>query len=165
MLSQSDTKKFMETGEYCWETFDMSIDGQGRVMVGKSMADRVEGKQGYAIRETPEMYGARLLEDITVRPGTYFQQRAVMPTDAEIQAFAGRLPMLADQIRYVEKRGIWLQCKGACNSTYRCKFYDLCRSGIRYQPGDPAPAGYKLGYGSTPAVPNFKTGTEIRIGE
>jgi hypothetical protein len=134
------------------------------LVVNGTAAPIIEGKQGIAIRETPEMYGARLLQDITERPENYFQQRAVTRTDAELEEFAFRLPKIAEQIRFVERNDLWIPCKGACHATYRCDFCDLCQSGVTYKPGDPAPVGYKLGYGSVPAVPAFKDGTEVKIG-
>lgn len=167
MLSQKDTKVLSETGGYCGETFCVGAAGDGRIAtVNERTTEIVVGKSGgYAIRETSEMYGARLLQDITERPEHYFQQRPVTRTDQEIAEFASRLPMLTKQIRFVERTGMWLPCKRACIATYRCDYLSFCQSGATYKPGDPAPVGYKLGWGSVPVIPDFGQATEIKIGE
>jgi len=165
MLTQADTKKLLATGEYLGEKFTAVMeDIARRLIVNGVVAPIIEGKQGIAIRETPEMYGTRLLQDITERPENYFQQRPVTCTDKELQEFGEKLPRIGEQIRFVERKNLWIPCNGSCHATYRCDFCDLCQSGVTYKPGDPAPVGYKLGYGSVPAIPNFKDGSEIRVG-
>lgn len=167
LLSHALTEEFLSTGEYYdaeFQVTEKTSDGKHWAIVNGSEISLIEGKQGYSLRETPEMFGARLLYDIVERPHHYFQRRAVTRTDAEIQSFADRLPKLASQIRYVSRQGLWLQCWNACNTAYRCVFYNLCRSNVQYKPGDPAPVGYKLGYNATPEIPNVDE-TEIRIGE
>jgi hypothetical protein len=166
MLTQKDTATLRDDGTYCGESFEVLYDPRAVSLVVNGVpAPIIEGKQGIAIRETPEMYGARLLQDVTERPENYFQQRAVTRTDAELEEFAFRLPKIAEQIRFVERKNLWIPCKGSCHATYRCDFLDFCQSGVTYKPGDPAPVGYKLGYGSVPAVPTFNDGTEVKIGE
>ena len=166
-LSQKDTKVFLQTGEYCGEKFEVGCADNGheilRVTVNGTQAGIVQGKQGIAVQETPEMYGARLLRDITERPEFYFAQRTLSKTDQDLQEFAAKLPRIAQQIRYVERNDLWLPNLAACTATFRCDYCDLCRSGVKYQPGDPAPVGYKLGWGSTPPVP-VTDGQEVEIG-
>ncbi|NOQ21606.1 MAG: hypothetical protein GQ565_03000 [Candidatus Aegiribacteria sp.] len=156
MLTQKDTRVLMETGQYLGEVFSIGKGAEdSSTNINGIPAQVVQGKQGIAIRETAGMFGARLLQDISDRPEFYFQQRPCSYTDADLAAFGGKQPMLARQIRYVEGNNIWLADLHSCNSTFRCEFYDFCRSGAKYTPGDAAPCGYKLGWGSTPPVPEI----------
>jgi len=166
-LSQKDTKTFRETGEYFGQTFRLEYSDNGHevktVLVDGERAAVTQGKGGISIHETPAMYGARLLRDVTERPEFYFGQRALCRTDQELEQFAAKLPRIAQQIRYVERNDLWIENKSACTATFRCEFCDLCRSGVQYRPGDQAPVGYKLGWGSTPPVPKLD-GQEIELG-
>ena len=164
-LSQADTKKFFASGEYFGEQFKVEYDGAtGKCIVNGTHAAITEGKNGApAIHETPAMYGARLLKDITERPEFYFVQRTLARTDQELRYFEAKLPKLAQQIRYVERQDLWLPNLHSCTATFRCDFCNLCRSGVQFKPGDMAPVGYKLGYGSTPPVPVLD-GTEVELG-
>jgi len=101
------------------------------------------------------------LVDITERPDFYYEQRVVARTDQELRDFGYKLPRISQQIRYVEKNDLWSENRSACTATYRCEFCDLCRSGIKYRPGDKAPPGYKLGWGSVPQIPIIE---EIELG-
>jgi len=163
-LSQKDTKTLIEEGTYCNEEFEVSADaheGQPGYTINGDRAILVPGKTAIAIRETPAMYGARLLVDITERPDFYYEQRVVARTDQELRDFGYKLPRISQQIRYVEKNDLWSENRSACTATYRCEFCDLCRSGIKYRPGDKAPPGYKLGWGSVPQIPIIE---EIELG-
>ncbi|GAG99706.1 unnamed protein product, partial [marine sediment metagenome] len=74
-LTQGDSKKFIETGEYFGEKFEVEVCDTGWVPDKPHEYFRVNSvipnvelgkKEGtFAIRETPEMFGARLLADIT----------------------------------------------------------------------------------------------------
>ncbi|MCP4541684.1 MAG: PD-(D/E)XK nuclease family protein [Chloroflexi bacterium] len=166
-LSQKDTKALLADCTYHGEKFTLECSDNGdeikTIAVNGEKAHITQGKGGIAIHETPDMYGARLLADITARPEFYFEQRTLCRTGQELEQFAAKLPRLAQQIRYVERSDLWVENTGACTATYRCEFCDFCRSGVRYRPGDQAPVGYKLGWGSTPPIPKLD-GTEVEIG-
>jgi hypothetical protein len=86
-LSQSDSKKFVATGEYCGQEFEVVVPSEwetGEWITLENASIMIGGKLGivepgakpgtFAIRETPEMFGARLLQDITERPEFYFER-------------------------------------------------------------------------------------------
>jgi hypothetical protein len=145
-LSQADTKAFLESGEYCGEKFDVNMSPvsckEGHILINGLQVPAIPGQRGFAIRETPEMYGARLLQDIASRPEHYFAQREVSRTDQELEVFQGRLFRLAKQIRAVEKGDLWVENNRACETPFYCEFRDLCRSGVEVGP-DTVPVGYK----------------------
>ncbi len=85
-LSQADSKKFVAIGEYCGEGFGLvyplqqcPIEDSG-LEINNTKAEIEPGaKPGtFAIRETPEMFGARLLQDITTRPEFYFARKEIV---------------------------------------------------------------------------------------
>jgi len=76
-LTQSDSKKFVKGGMYCGQEFEITSECNGDVGVVGVNGVQAEIEPGskpgtFAIRETPDMFGARLLKDITERPEFYF---------------------------------------------------------------------------------------------
>ena len=72
-LTQADSKVFAESGEYCGQTFEVDLRLGGydkRVLVDGAEAEVEPGKKEgtFAIRETPDMFGARLLQSIYEEP-------------------------------------------------------------------------------------------------
>jgi hypothetical protein len=147
MLTQADTAVFVKTGEYCGEKFTVGLGGDGvtvrGVSVNRTQAAIAPGKKEgtFAIRETPEMFGARLLLDIAGRPEHYFAQREVARTDKDLEAFQWHIFNLAQQIRCVEKKNLWCKNVKSCRAKFHCEFIGLCRSGVEVGP-DVIPPGY-----------------------
>lgn len=154
-LTQADSKAFVETGEYCGQTFEVSqplstvgedtlvalevsVDGVGaEVELGK--------KEGtYAIRETPEMFGARLLADIQERPDFYFARRPVPRTDAQLDAFEKELVHIYRSMRAMDKSGHWFHNESQCEATFKCPYISLCYHGLDEQvcDGHTCPEGF-----------------------
>ncbi|KKL90317.1 hypothetical protein LCGC14_1905940, partial [marine sediment metagenome] len=95
-LSQGDSKKFVADGVYCEEEFEViqGSDGDAGVIVvnNKDAVVELGAKPGtFAIRETPQMFGARLLEDITGRPEFYFARKEIVHHSTDIEAFQWEL--------------------------------------------------------------------------
>jgi hypothetical protein len=148
MLTQADTAAFVQGGEYCGEKFKIGMagDDQGGIRsmsVNNAMAQVVPGKKEgtFAIRETPEMFGARLLLDIAGRPEHYFAQREVSRTDKDLEAFQWHIFNLARQIRYIEKQNLWCKNVKSCTNPFYCEFRSLCQSKAEVGPDD-VPPGY-----------------------
>jgi hypothetical protein len=119
-------------------------------VVNREIAQTVPGKKDgtFAIRETPEMFGARLLADIAERPEHYFAQREVSRTDKDLEAFQHHIFNLARQIRYVEGKNLWCKNVKSCRAGFYCEFIGLCQSGVEVGPGD-VPPGYVDKYHKT----------------
>jgi len=129
-LSQTDSKKFVETGEYCGEKFKITQDDpQPEILTVNRTKTEVEpgAKPGtFTIRETPQMFGARLLQDITERPEFYFARKEIVHQSNDIEAFQWELFNIYQSIRSMNKHNRWWRNEQSCEATYRCEFCDLC---------------------------------------
>lgn len=130
-LTQADSKKFMETGGYCKQQFTVlqppeEVGGGLRV---NGVHTNVEpgAKEGtFAIRETPEMYGARLLADIVERPEFYFACKELIKTDKQMERFEWELYNIYKTIRNMKKTGHWYSDESQCEATFTCDFIESC---------------------------------------
>ncbi len=147
-LPIADSKKFVEDGMYFRQKFKIIITyNEGGDPSIKSMTinghDAVlepAKKEGqFAIRETPEMYGARLLADIAERPEFYFVRRAIPKTDDELNRFQDELLCTFETMRMMSKMGSWYHCEKQCEATYHCDYLDICYNGI--DPDGELPSG------------------------
>jgi hypothetical protein len=137
-LSQKDTAEFLESGEYCNASFllavsihpDPSEKNLHLVSVDGITAEVEMGKKGFSIKETPAMFGARLLQDITERPDFYFQRKEISRTDRDIQNFRAQLYAIYVSYRAIEKAKSWFENENQCRATYPCSYIPIC-----YGPG------------------------------
>lgn len=134
-LSQADSKKFVETGKYCDQEFEVvhGSDGDAGVVVVNGVYAVVEpGKKPgtFAIRETPEMYGARLLADIVERPEFYFGCKELTKTDLQIERFEWEIYNIYKTIREMKKTGHWYGDESQCEATFTCDFVELCYNNV-----------------------------------
>jgi len=149
MLTQGDSKKFVEDGEYCGQEFevlnniDLDSDPGGLCVNGKIAEVEPGKKEGtFAIRETPEMYGARLLQDITERPKFYFECKPLVRTDPEMRAFEYELYDIAKDMMAKIRADRWWHNENQCEATFKCDYCDSCYNHIPLDPTNP-PAGMK----------------------
>lgn len=159
MLTQADTATFVQSGEYCGEKFKIDQGAWphadpanlNHLLVNGAPASVTPGKKEgtFAIRETPEMFGARLLLDIAERPEHYYAQREVSRTDKDLEAFQWHVYNLARQIRYVENNDLWCKNVKACKAGFYCEFIGLCQSKAEVGP-DVVPPGYRKKYPTKP---------------
>lgn len=133
-LSQADSKKFVETGEYCGQKFGVRWDDFG--MTGKQDGLLINltptiiepgAKEGtFAIRETPEMYGARLLADIVERPEFYFGRKELTKTDEQMERFEWELYNIYQTIKNMKRTGHWYGDESQCEATFSCDYIPYC---------------------------------------
>lgn len=151
-LSQKDTAEFIETGEYFGEEFEVvrnpdneeATEGGPMVIVNGTQALVEQGKKGFAIRETPEMFGARLLADIGERPHFYFEQREIARTDDQLLEFERDLYRIVKTIRHYRSEDLWTPNCRSCSSPFYCDFRRLCMNHAEVGPND-VPDGFKKG--------------------
>lgn len=133
-LSVADSKKFVESGEYCGGEFTVSEtygDLLALVVDGKIAHVELTAKPGqFKIKETPDMYGHRLLADIAERPEYYFARKELAKTDAELDRVHSELLGVFEAMRAMEKLGCWYHCEEQCEATYHCEYIDMCYNGI-----------------------------------
>ena len=141
-LTQGESKKFVTDGMYCGQKFTVVIKGgleidpagspakeTGRTYFVNDKLTEVEpgAKEGtFAIRETPDMFGARLLKDITERPEFYFRCVELSRTDKELQAFEQELYDIAKNMQYMIRSGQFYTNEHQCEATFRCDYIGQC---------------------------------------
>jgi hypothetical protein len=131
MLTQKETDEFMKSGEYCGQKFTVewtpeSDGGVNPKVNGVYVAGEV-GKSGkLAVKETVDMYGARLLADIQERPEFYFVRREIARTDKEIAEFRKSLFAVYQAQRAFTKSGCWFENESQCRATFPCSYIPIC---------------------------------------
>lgn len=155
MLTQKETAEFIASGMYQEQTFEVSVtyhpdpiaekEEGHTVVVNGYEADVEMGKKGFAIRETVEMYGARLLQEMYATPEKFFQRREIVRTDAELTKFRKSLYSIYQTQRTMDETGAYYENENACNDPFPCQFKPIC-----FGPG----ADKICETGETP--PNFK---------
>lgn len=149
-LTQGDSKKFIADGMYCGEKFSVLQSPDevgGGIEINRTFAEIILGaKPGtFAIRETPEMYGARLLQDITQRPEFYFARREIAHTANDIEKFERQLYNIYKGIKNMSRTDGWWEDENACQNTFTCSYINFCYNHIDIQPGD-IPEGFRCIY-------------------
>jgi len=140
-LGQADSKKFVETGEYCGQEFEVKpmpqlMSGDNALccywIINNVQAEAEPGaKKGtFSIRETPEMYGARLLAEIVERPEFYFGCKELTKTEAEMQRFEWEIYNIYKTIREMKKTGHWYGDESQCEATFTCDFVENCYNNV-----------------------------------
>lgn len=123
-LTQAATAEFFSTATYYDQAFMLGVNCS---TVNGVTAEVEVGKSGKpAIKETLEMFAARLLNDITERPDYYFQRREITRTAAELQQFRCELYSLYQAIKSASKMNSWYENEQQCQATYPCPFMKLC---------------------------------------
>ncbi len=136
-LSIADSKKFIENGMYFAQKFEAVIAYDTINKVYSLMIDdkpstaEATAKEGqFKIKETPEMYGARLLADIAERPEYYFVRHPIPKTDADLEKFHKELLSVLISMRSMYNMDSWYHCEKQCEATYHCDYIDICYNGV-----------------------------------
>ncbi|MCK5608352.1 PD-(D/E)XK nuclease family protein [Candidatus Pacearchaeota archaeon] len=149
-LTQGDSKKFVKDGMYCGQEFevipyDTSEAGGGPGATVNDIKAVIEpgSKPGtFAIRETPDMFGVRLLKDITERPEFYFRCIELTRTDAELKVFEQELYDIAQNMRFMIRSGRFYTNEHQCEATFRCDYIGQCYN-RKVVDQDHVPDGFK----------------------
>ena len=128
MLTQKETAAFLESGVYCDVTFDIPKQPEDSedIIVGGVKCEVEVGKKGFAIRETLDMYAARLLADIYTRPDYYFERREIVRTDAEIAAFRQQVYAVYQTQKTFIRENTWYENEASCRATFKCAYVGIC---------------------------------------
>jgi hypothetical protein len=153
-LTQGDSKKFVAgetdevTGTYMGQEFSLALHWEGKNLLkllvnGTEATIEPGAKPGtFAIRETPDMFGARLLKDITERPEFYFRCIELTRTDAELKAFEQELYDIAQNMRFMIRSNRFYTNEHACEATFRCDYIESCYNRVQVDQ-DHVPDGFK----------------------
>ncbi|KKK63517.1 hypothetical protein LCGC14_2993470, partial [marine sediment metagenome] len=143
-LTQADSKQFVEDGLYCGEEFAIDSMSGGRYFVNGEPAEVEPGKKEgtFAIRETPDMFGARLLQDISERPDFYFARKELARTEADFKRFENELYGIYKTLKFITSiDGFWHN-EQQCEATFKCDYIEQCYNGIELSV-DNVPEGMK----------------------
>lgn len=126
-LTQAATAEFVGSGEYCGQTFLLESGPDGTVAAVDGVPITfIDGKRGVAMRETPAMFSARLLEDMTSRPEFYFARKEIARTDADLRKFRQELFNIYQAQKMYERTGCWYENEQQCRATFTCTYVGVC---------------------------------------
>jgi hypothetical protein len=152
-VNQGDSLAFAKTGEYCGGKFEVEVrreaDDSESVWVNGERAEIELGKKAgtFAIHETPDMFGARFLQDISERPDFYFARREIEKTEADMIAFEHELYNIYRSITNYRKSNSWFKVETQCESSFKCPFIGLCYNNVKVTPEsalNETPDGFKV---------------------
>lgn len=160
-LSQAESKKFIGStpnAEYFGESFTVhyigGVDLHPTILVNDVPAEVTLGAEpkptkknpnptrSFAIRETPEMFGARLLAGIREHPENYFARREIARTDQELERADVEYSNIARLTHFTTQRDLWFRNEHRCNATYRCAFTPICFYNVDVSDGQ-VPDGFR----------------------
>ena len=147
-LTMAESAEFVKTGDYCGQKFVVGDDRgctEPMILVDGVRAEIEPGKKEgtFALRETPGMFGARLLQDMTQRPEFYFARREIAFTDAELEDFRYQVWALQKTIAEMTNSGHWYENEQQCEATFKCAYCNICYNNVAVFDGVTTPPGYK----------------------
>ncbi len=151
-LTQGDSKAFVETGEYMGDKYEIVIDyadGASPPMTGITInGEKAEVEPGkkegtFQIRETPDMFGARLLVDIGERPDFYFACKELARTDADFKRFEKQIYGIYKSLKFITALDAFWQDETQCEATFKCPYIPYCYNNVQPDPAK-LPEGFKL---------------------
>lgn len=158
-ITQGESKQFREDGLYCGQQFEIEhvigipteelgikISGvQAKVKLGaekKAKKDSTKPPRSFAVRETPDMFGARLLQDIVERADFYFARKELSKTGDEMDRFRREVLSIYRDIRGKLKSDSFYHNERQCEATFKCDYIAQCYTGEVLDPENP-PDGFK----------------------
>jgi hypothetical protein len=121
-------------------------DAEGnRVMLAngkpRQAGDIAKGWTLKTTRETPQQYGARVLEDMFDRPEEYFQRREITRTQEELDRTRAEVIQTVGDILTVQGNGRWYRNPGRMTCD-RCSYKGICLGSPAMTVDSPLPSGY-----------------------
>jgi hypothetical protein len=131
MLTQAKTKAFLETKEYYGTEFEITSElGETEpefYVDGDRAMYKAGAKEGsFALRETVDMMGVRLLDTMTDAPEDYFQRREMPITKTDMYNFQKDLCNIVQTIGFHKENDTWYHNRLNCRKTYTCSYVDIC---------------------------------------
>jgi len=150
-LSAADTESLISTGQYFGQTFDVIWNGGDddgpcgeatMIVDGEPVIVELLKSGKPVIRETPDMYGARLFNDMDERPDYYFGRKSIGRTSDDIEQFERELYAIYQTVEAMRGNDSWYHNEFECTNFGRCEFTESCFTGQQLNPDNP-PAGFK----------------------
>ncbi|GAG68676.1 unnamed protein product, partial [marine sediment metagenome] len=100
-------------------------------------------KEGtFAVRETPEMFGTRLLKEIAENPTKYFARVELTRTDADLKQLEYEMINIYHTIKFMDRNSAWWKNESQCEATFRCPYIPVCYNNVDVSNGI-VPDGFK----------------------
>jgi len=143
-LTQKASQELVETEMYLGPKFEVvrSIDNEFIEINGVIAGVKPGAKEGtFAIMETPDMLGTRLLNDMVEQPERYFARRVIARTDQELKDLELDVYNIYQTMKFMHKNNRWWQDEQQCEATWHCENKQMCYIGV--DPTVAIPDGYK----------------------
>jgi len=149
-LSAADCAEFLRTSSYFGAKFSrefiaggnsLVIDGED-VAFERNKATKNNPCGAVVFRETPDMYGARLFNDMDERPDYYFGRKSIGRTSDDIEQFERELYAIYQTVEAMRDNDSWYHNEFECTNFGRCEFTESCFTGQQLDPDNP-PTGFK----------------------
>lgn len=149
-LTQADSNKFVEDGLYLGDQFSIEIISgpmnlpSGGLKVNNEPAEVTPGKKEgtFAVRETPEMFGTRLLKEIAENPEKYFARRELSRTADDMKQLEYEMVNIYHTIKFMDRNGAWWKNEQQCEATFKCPYIPVCYNNVDVSNGI-VPDGFK----------------------
>ena len=130
-LSVADVKKFLKTKKYCGAEFEVvEFDDVLLTIDGVKPETERTAKDELKIRETMDMFGARLFEDATNNPTKYFGRRELSFTDDQMADFEKEMSNIYQVMSYIELNSLYYKDESACEERFKCDYIGACYNNI-----------------------------------
>jgi hypothetical protein len=118
-----------------------------KVVIDDETAEWVKSGTMNVIRETPGMFGARLMEDMFNRPDMYFSREELPRLQDDLDEFYADVDQIVQMIMYCQRTGHWPRNTDSCVSPYVCEYFKLCSANVEITiDGEPPEDFAKLDY-------------------
>lgn len=151
MMSDVQMKEWRE--ERVFVVDGDTTDGQFIVTVD---GEQVEAKKGakydqngsFAIRESTEMFGQRILADMGRRPNHYFQRKTIPRTPEDLEEHMYGTWAMAEYFRRCKDNDLWPRNDRHCLAYGQCQYFPLCTGGFsprKFKAGEQElPEGFRI---------------------
>jgi len=140
--------------KYCGEEQEVEIFGKidleepentviEKVLVDGFEANLVKSGKNTVIEETPTMFGARLMLDMTERPGMYFAREEITRLENDLKELEADVHQTVEMIMFCERTGQWPKNTNACIDPWRCEYLPLCQNNVQVTVEGDTPQGYE----------------------
>ncbi len=130
-LSQKDTAEFLVSQDYLGTRFEFNhITGSSATAIDGVLPEVKLGKKEgtFAIKETPQMYGCRLYQEMTENPDTYFNCRSFSYTDQDMKYLEQELFDLYRSMSFSKENNVYTKNRKCCRprAGFKCDYVSIC---------------------------------------
>lgn len=132
-LSQKDTAEFFATQKYLGTEFEFNhAPGTSATAIDGVLPEVKLGKKEgtFAIKETPQMYGCRLYQEMVENPDTYFNCRSFSYTDQDMEYLEQELFDIYRSMSFAKDNKVYTKNRKMCRprAGSMCDYTSICDS-------------------------------------